>query len=49
MEGGKRISESIRAVVNAGIPVIGHLGLTPQTMTALGGFKVQGNALPRNS
>jgi 3-methyl-2-oxobutanoate hydroxymethyltransferase len=39
MEGGKRIVESIRAVVNAGIPVMGHIGLTPQTCSALGGFR----------
>jgi 3-methyl-2-oxobutanoate hydroxymethyltransferase len=44
MEGGKRIREQIRAVVNAGIPVIGHIGLTPQTASALGGFKVQGKS-----
>jgi 3-methyl-2-oxobutanoate hydroxymethyltransferase len=42
MEGGKRIKDAVRAVVNAGIPVIGHIGLTPQTISALGGFKVQG-------
>jgi len=42
MEGGKRIKDSVKAVVNAGIPVIGHIGLTPQTISALGGFRVQG-------
>lgn len=41
MEGGRRVKESIKAVVNAGIPVIGHIGLTPQTQSALGGFRVQ--------
>ncbi len=39
MEGGKRIAESVRSVVSAGIPVIGHIGLTPQTCSALGGFR----------
>ena len=48
MEGGKRIKDSVRAVINAGIPVIGHIGLTPQTMSALGGFKVQGISSPSN-
>jgi 3-methyl-2-oxobutanoate hydroxymethyltransferase len=42
MEGGAEIAETVRAVVAAGIPVIGHLGLTPQSVHQLGGFKVQG-------
>lgn len=42
MEGGEEIAESVRAIVNAGIPVVGHLGLTPQSVHQLGGFKVQG-------
>ena len=42
MEGGVKISETMRAVVDAGIPVMGHIGLTPQTAASLGGFKVQG-------
>eukprot|EP01114_Cavostelium_apophysatum_P008460 TRINITY_DN2096_c0_g1_i2.p1 TRINITY_DN2096_c0_g1~~TRINITY_DN2096_c0_g1_i2.p1 ORF type:complete len:702 (+),score=147.26 TRINITY_DN2096_c0_g1_i2:181-2286(+) len=42
MEGGRRIKKCVEAVVNAGIPVVGHIGLTPQTCSALGGFKVQG-------
>ena len=42
LEGGREIENSIRAIVNAGIPVVGHLGLTPQTATKLGGYKVQG-------
>ena len=42
LEGGKRMEHIIRAVTNAGIPVVGHVGLTPQTTAMLGGFKVQG-------
>lgn len=42
LEGGEEIAESVRAIVNAGIPVVGHLGLTPQSVHQLGGFKVQG-------
>jgi len=42
LEGGSEIANNIRAIINAGIPVMGHLGLTPQSATKLGGFKVQG-------
>ena len=42
LEGGERIVPQIQALVSAGIPVMGHLGLTPQSVHALGGFKVQG-------
>ena len=42
LEGGKRIIEQVKALVRAGIPVMGHLGMTPQTATELGGYKVQG-------
>lgn len=42
LEGGARSAGAIRAIVEAGIPVIGHVGLTPQSVHALGGFKVQG-------
>jgi 3-methyl-2-oxobutanoate hydroxymethyltransferase len=42
MEGGVVIVDIVRAVVRAGIPVMGHIGLTPQTAGQLGGFRVQG-------
>ena len=42
LEGGTEIAETVRSVVKGGIPVLGHIGLTPQTVTQLGGFKVQG-------
>lgn len=42
LEGGQEIADAVRAIVNAGIPVCGHLGLTPQSINQLGGFKVQG-------
>ncbi len=42
LEGGTIVKEQIRAIVNASIPVVGHIGLTPQSVNALGGFKVQG-------
>jgi 3-methyl-2-oxobutanoate hydroxymethyltransferase len=42
LEGGARVAEAVRAIVEAGIPVMGHLGLTPQSMLAMGGFRVQG-------
>jgi len=42
LEGGGMMAERIKAVSQAGIPVIGHLGLTPQSVAALGGFRVQG-------
>jgi len=42
LEGGREISDRIKGIVAAGIPVMGHLGLTPQSASALGGFKVQG-------
>ena len=42
MEGGNEIVPQIKAITGAGIPVVGHLGLTPQKIHAIGGFKVQG-------
>ncbi|MDY0275729.1 MAG: 3-methyl-2-oxobutanoate hydroxymethyltransferase [Desulfomicrobium sp.] len=42
VEGGVEIAEQVYALVRAGIPVCGHVGLTPQSATALGGYKVQG-------
>jgi len=42
MEGGDRIIEQVKACVDAGIPVMGHLGMTPQSVNQFGGFKTQG-------
>jgi 3-methyl-2-oxobutanoate hydroxymethyltransferase len=42
LEGGERVAETVRRVVECGIPVMGHIGLTPQSIHQLGGFKVQG-------
>jgi len=42
LEGGAQMADVIRAIVAAGIPVMGHIGLTPQYVHALGGYKVQG-------
>lgn len=44
LEGGSTVSEQIKAIVNAGIPVMGHIGLTPQSVNVFGGFKVQGKS-----
>lgn len=44
LEGGKEICPQVEAIVKAGIPVMGHIGLTPQSIHAFGGFKVQGKA-----
>ena len=42
LEGGTRVCPQIRAMVDAGIPVMAHLGLTPQSINAFGGYRVQG-------
>ena len=42
LEGGKPMAQTVRALVDVGIPVMGHLGLTPQSVHALGGHRVQG-------
>ncbi len=42
LEGGVRVAESIKKLTEAGIPVVGHVGLTPQSVHAMGGFRVQG-------
>jgi 3-methyl-2-oxobutanoate hydroxymethyltransferase len=42
LEGGVGVKGTVKALVNAGIPTMGHIGLTPQTISMLGGFKVQG-------
>jgi 3-methyl-2-oxobutanoate hydroxymethyltransferase len=42
IEGGARVTATVRALVSAGIPVMGHVGLTPQSVAQLGGFRVQG-------
>lgn len=42
LEGGKEVVSRAKAIINAGIPVMGHVGLTPQSAEKLGGFKVQG-------
>jgi len=42
LEGGEAVADTVAAIVRAGMPVCGHLGLTPQTATQLGGYRVQG-------
>ena len=44
LEGGKRVAHIVRAIVDCGIPVVGHIGLTPQSSSALGGHKIQGKS-----
>lgn len=44
LEGGREVIDKIKAIVSAQIPVIGHLGLTPQSINMFGGFKVQGKS-----
>ena len=45
LEGGERMADRVKAIVNAGVPVMGHLGLTPQSTSAFGGYKVQGKTV----
>ena len=42
LEGGRGMAPTVEAIVDAGIPVMGHIGLTPQTISKLGGYRVQG-------
>jgi 3-methyl-2-oxobutanoate hydroxymethyltransferase len=42
LEGGQEMAETVAAIVRAGIPVMGHIGLTPQSVSQLGGYRVQG-------
>jgi 3-methyl-2-oxobutanoate hydroxymethyltransferase len=44
LEGGREVVPAVRALVGAGIPVVGHIGLTPQKVNQLGGFKTQGKS-----
>jgi len=48
LEGGIRSAETVKRLVDAGIPVMGHIGLTPQSVNQIGGFKVQGKT-PRDA
>lgn len=45
LEGGVEMAETVRCIVSAGIPVMGHIGLTPQSVHAMGGHKVQGRSV----
>ncbi len=45
LEGGQERAQVVRAIVDAGIPVMGHIGLTPQTVSMLGGFRTQGRTV----
>lgn len=45
LEGGRRVVEQVEAIVGAGIPVMGHIGLTPQSVNALGGWRIQGRSV----
>ena len=46
IEGGEKRADLIRSIIDAEIPVTGHIGLTPQSVNVMGGFKVQGKTLP---
>ena len=45
LEGGRQMAETVRRIVDCGIPVMGHIGLTPQSVHALGGYRVQGREI----
>ena len=47
LEGGVEYADRIKAITQAGIPVVAHIGLTPQSFNALGGYKVQGKSLEK--
>jgi 3-methyl-2-oxobutanoate hydroxymethyltransferase len=47
LEGGTAVAEAVARITSAGIPVLGHLGLTPQSVNQLGGYRVQGRTLPQ--
>jgi 3-methyl-2-oxobutanoate hydroxymethyltransferase len=44
LEGGEKVAETVQRIVQCGIPVMGHIGLTPQSVNAFGGFRVQGRS-----
>ncbi|UCG23335.1 MAG: 3-methyl-2-oxobutanoate hydroxymethyltransferase [Chloroflexota bacterium] len=44
LEGGREVVDTVAAIINAGIPVMGHIGLTPQSASKLGGYRVQGKS-----
>lgn len=44
LEGGRHMAETVRRIVQSGIPVMGHIGLTPQAVNQLGGYRVQGKS-----
>jgi 3-methyl-2-oxobutanoate hydroxymethyltransferase len=44
LEGGKQVARTVRAITDAGIPVMGHIGLTPQSISQLGGYRTQGTS-----
>ena len=47
LEGGGQMAQRARAIIAAGVPVMGHVGLTPQTATSLGGYRAQGRTAER--
>ncbi len=47
LEGGREYADRIKAIVEAGIPVVAHIGLTPQSVNAFGGYKVQGKTFEK--